>query len=251
MLAESLRRPASMGLSWQIARWTRVVPGRVGGAFLLALPVLFFFPLGSFGFFDSWRQGSVAIGSLGAVFLGAALGRDSAVPQPTEFWVYQKGLSLADWGIGRWMLDAALALTVIIFWLIVWSFAAPIAGENVTVRFVAAQAIGLLSIYLMTAVMLFAFGSTGSSRGTEFSVVLLFVASVEPVLTRLVPALAGQVVRVVLPPLLPALNARTRLGAGEPIRNVLPALLHVGAFVTILLVVGAMLLARRRPEEDV
>lgn len=239
-----------MGLSWQRARWTRVVPGRLGGAALLVPPILFFLPLGDFGLFDSWRQGSVAVASLGALMLAMGLGRDSATRDPTEFWIYQKGISLADWGITRWMLDAALALVVFVAWLVAWRLGAAIAGEVASMRVLAALLIWLVSIHLILTAILFAMGAMGSSRGTEVAIMLVLLAMLQPIILRLGPASLARIMDVLLPPLLTAVNVRVGIGAGESLRALLPSLLHVGTYVAVLLAVGSMFLVRRRPEES-
>ena len=238
-----------MGFPWQLARWQRVVPGRLGAAFLLVPPILFFLPLGAFGFFTSWRQGAVAIASLATVALAMALGRDSGRPHPTEFWVYQKGISLADWGFSRWLLDAALAASVAMLWVGSWSLAAVMAGEPISLLLVLALLLWLFSLYAMTGAILFVIGAAGSSRSTDICILLLILAALEPVLARGLPSGVATAAHLLLPPLLTAVNARIQLGSGETIRSVLPAFLHVGAYVAVLLSLGTFLLARRRPEE--
>ena len=244
-----MRRPASVGLAWQVARWTRVVPGRSGMAFIAVVPVALFVPLGSFGLFENWRQGAGAILLISTVALAIAIGRDTAVRQPAEFWIYQKGLSLADWAMGRWLLDAGFALVVMLVWIAAWAVAASGYEAIISVRIVASMLVWMASLYLMTTAVLFAVGATGSQRGTEYCFFLLLLASIEPVLTRFVPPAVQLVVRAVLPPVLPALNSRVLLSAGESLRSALPALLHVGAYVAVLLGIGAWLLSRRNPEE--
>lgn len=250
MPIEPARRLAALGFTWQLARWTRVSPGRIGSAFLLVPPILLFLPLGSFGLFDSWQHGSVVLLSLGALILGFALGRDTAVPQPAEFWVYQKGLSLADWGITRWTLDAAFGIAVFLFWMTAWWIAAANAGETDVARMIAALIVWQLSLYAIISAILYAIGSTGSSRGTEFCVLLLFLALVQPLFARLMPEPATLLARFVLPPVLSAVDARLQIGRGEPLRTALSSLIHVGVYVTALLTVGTILLSRRRPEAE-
>lgn len=249
MPADPVRLPASMGLSWQVARWARVVPGRLGVLALLAIPILFFLPLHGNLFFESWRQGSVAVLSLGALAFALALGRDSATPQPSEFWVYQKGLSLADWGLTRWMLDAALASAVFAVWLAVWCVAASVAGEAVTARVIMALLIWMLSLQLIVAALLFALGAAGTSRGAEVCVLLVMLALLQPVLALALPPWAGTLTEVLLPPLVAAVDLRSGILSGATARSLLPSLLQVGAYLTVMLTAGTMLLARRRPEE--
>lgn len=250
MPAESTRALATLGLPWQIARWSRVVPGRIGGAALLAPVILFFLPLADFGLFESWRQGSVAVASLGALALAIGIGRDTAVPQPTEFWVYQKGLSLADWGLTRWILDAAFALAVFAAWLLAWHFAAGLAGEVSSFRVILALLTWLLAVHVILTALLFLLGALGSTRGSEIAVLFVLLAMLQPLITRVVPDGVAIAVKALLPPLLAAVNVRVGIGAGDAMRSMLPAVLHVGAYVGVLLAAGSLLLARRLPEHE-
>lgn len=250
MPAEQVRLPASLGLSWQVARWKRVVPARLGGAALLVPCVLFFLPLGDFGWFQSWRHGAGVAISLSAAALTVALGRESASPQPSEFWVYQKGLSLADWGMTRWLLDMALVTAVLTAWLVAWWVASVVAGDVATLRGIAALIVWLLNLQLIVGSLLFAIGATGSSRGTDVSVLFFFLVMLQPLLTHAsAPSWVVVTAKAVLPPIHPALDVRAAIVTGMPFRSLLPPLLHVGAYVTLLLVAGTFLLARRRPEE--
>lgn len=249
-MREVTRKPASMGLSWQKARWTRVVPGRIGMMVLAAVPIALWLPLGSFGLFASWREGAMAILSIASLSLAIALGRDTAARQPAEFWIYQKGLSLADFAMGRWLLDTGFALAVMVVWLGAWSIGASMHGEIVSVRVLGASLLGMVSLFLMTTSLLFAVGATGSQRGTEYCFLFMLLAVAEPLLTRVMPPAAGLFLRVVLPPVLPAVNARILVATGETMRSVLPALLHVGVYTTALLGIGVWGLRRRTPDEN-
>ncbi|HVH38615.1 MAG TPA: hypothetical protein VM764_01195 [Gemmatimonadaceae bacterium] len=250
MPVEQLRLPATLGLSWQVARWKRVVPARLGGAALLVPCVLFFLPLGDFGWFQNWRHGARVAISLSAVAATVALGRDSAAPQPSEFWVYQKGLSLADWGLARWLLDMALVTTILSVWLVAFWAASFVAGDPERLREIAALVAWLLLLQMSIGSLLFVIGATGSSRGTEYSVLLFFLTLLQPLIAHAAaPPWVGAVANAALPPIHPALDVRAGIMTGATFLSIMPPLLHVGAYVTLMLVAGTFLLARRRPEE--
>lgn len=241
------RVPTVAAFRWERAQWLRVSPGRAGAAAFLLLPALFCVPWGGVGWFESWRQGSFAVASLGAVALALATGRDLALPNAGEFWMFQKGIRPADWALNRWVATAVLGGGTALVWSLAWAVAAGWFEGGLDGGAAGSLVIWLLLLHLLVTAMLFAVGAAGTTRGPELVFVALLAAALAPLLLRALPSGAALVAAVLLPPLRAAAETRAAVAGGEPLRTLLPPLLHVLAYVTAMLALGTGLLSRRRP----
>lgn len=229
---------------WQLARWLREHPGRVGLAGLACLPLLYLVPLHRLGLVDEWGGGAWAIAFILPLPLTAIVMRDSARVRVGAVWLYQKGIPLEDVFVLRWLLDLGLVIL-----LCIWSAVGIIIGSVLydslqTDRMIVGVLRGILAA-VPAALLLFGVAAAGSKRGGDLLVLLAFVALLEPALAIFLEPLPRRVLHALVMPIMEA-AALARDPSDAP-RAALHAALHLAFWTTGWLLLGCWRLRRWRP----
>lgn len=232
---------------WHVARWTRAVPGRAGLIALAAVPVLFFAPYEWTGLFRTWADVGSAVLVVGIVLASLGVARELSTPDPTAFWLHQRGLSLADWAVARWVADIGLMLLVALWWTAWYALAAHGHGLPLSPLGAAAIAGWLTGMFIVISALLLVLGAIGRGRPVDAALLILIVTALLPALEAFA---AGPLVRglgIVAPPLhaLAELRGAVLLGTGG--RHAVLPLLHTVTWLLAAVAIAVVLLGRRRP----
>lgn len=232
---------------WIGARWRRATPGPYGLLALAAYPLLFVAPLEATGLFPDWQEGASRLLGLGVPLLALTLLRDIGSASPAEFWLHQKGVSLAEWAWTRLVAELALGAAVVAWWTVAFTIVARMHDIAMGVQPLLLLVLTLWLFYAVVSVLCLVLGATGYPRAVDLSVLILILTLVAPVLTSFVAPWVSLVLRTVLPPLVPVQVFRDALAAGLPWRDVLRPLLHIGSWCVATLALASWLLERRVP----
>lgn len=233
--------------AWHVARWTRDVPGRAGLAALAAVPVLFFAPYRWTGLFREWQDVGSAVLVIGIVLASLGISRDVGAPEPTEFWMHQRGFSLADWALSRWLANIGLMVVVAAWWTACYAVAARMHGLPLSLPGAAAVGGWLVGMFTVISALLLLLGSVGRGRAVDAAVLVLIATALLPALEALAPGPLLRVMGVMLPPLhaMSELRGAAMLDGG--MRAVVPPLLHTCTWLFVVLALATALFGRRRP----
>ncbi len=233
---------------WERHRWMRAAPGRIALGLLLIYPGAVFLPFEKAGVFSGWLEGSSVLLAIGILVLAGQTGKDAARPSPEDIWLFQKGLSLPDWAITRWVIDTLLSFLILLWWVIVLVAASYFRGEPLSLLGAASVLVWLTLMFSLCAGILFVVGAAGSDRGVDFMLLVVLLGFTEPLITRWLPGALAPIADLLLPPFLETVRLRSVIALGESIRIALPPAFEIAAYLTALLAIGAALLSRRRPQ---
>lgn len=235
---------------WLVARWRRGTPGQLGLALIALFPVLFFLPIQATGIVQTWEAGAPRLIGLGVPLLALTLLRDIGSASPEEFWLHQKGASLAEWAWIRLGAELGLAAVIVGWWTATFAIAARLNGVALGLEAMLVLALALWLVYVVIGVLCLLLGATGYPRAVDLAILVLIVAMIAPILLdRLATPALSLAFRVLLPPLVPVQVFRDALGAGLPWRDVLRPLLHVATWCAVALGIASWLLSRRVPTQ--
>lgn len=229
---------------WQLTRWLRAHPGRVGVILIGLLPFVFLIPFGRTPVFETWRQGAAAAAFISAVVLTAVCTRDSARVPAAGVWLFQKGIRIQDAFLTRWAIDMCLVLIAV-----AWSGIGIVAGsmlhDSLSAGWVLQVLTGAMLVALIAGVLLFGTSAAGSERGGDLLALLLFVSILEPLASVILSAPGRTILHALLLPLTDAAGLSRRL-LEDPYSGV-HAGFHVTAWCVAWLAFGTWRLAAWRP----
>ncbi len=244
--ARGRRGKAAAVMGWEWRHWIRKEPGRVRFGILLAVPLLYAFPFEWSGLFGEARQGVGVVLLCAVVVLALGVGHRSGRPVPEEFWFYQKGASLVDRALGRWVVRGAMALLLLTWWVFTARLALHLLGVEDAAGGVVGDLLGFGALFLLLWGVLFAFGAAGVERSVECTLLVCLLYFIHVAFGSRLPDLMGSVLSIVLPPFGHALALRT--GVRDPLHT-LELISRVGIYLVILLGAGSLAITRRVPEE--
>lgn len=230
---------------WSIARWSRGIPGARALAVLAAAPVLLLAPEVEGPFLGDWGATAKRLTVLYAFIVAVVVGRESGRPGPWLIWLFQKGRSVPDHMLGRWLLDAALATGLLLWWYLVW-IAARALHPDVSVIGILASFPGLMASLLIAHAVLFALSATGSERGSDLLVGIWFIAVLQAFALRLLPPPLATALHWVLPPFMDAYPLGGDLIAADW-SAVAGSVFQITAYTATCLWIGITALKRWRP----
>lgn len=235
---------------WQLARWTRLTPGRAGLIVLALYPALFFAPLQHIPLFDSWTNAAstfLMLGILGAAF---AMMRDVGAPHAAEYWMFQKGVDLPSLALTRWSSDLLFGGGLALWWAAGFAIAATSHGLSATAPLIAGLAMWLLGCFALVGTLLLVLGATGHPRAADSAILILMLTAFSPVLAQFVSPFALRVIEIVRPPFFALTTARQAVSDSTHWPTVAGGLLHTATWMLVMVAVAAVLIGRRIPSPE-
>lgn len=232
---------------WMVARWLRATPGPYGLAAIAAFPALFFLPFEATGLFSNWSDGASRLHGLSLPLLALTLLRDIGARTPEDFWLHQKGASLAEWAWLRLGAELLFGLAVVTWWTAVFTMALSAHGIPVSLDLLLTLILGSWLTYAVVGVLCLVLGATGYPRAVDLALIILIVTLIVPVFDRLIAPALATLLRTLLPPVLPVGVLHRALAQGLPWRDVVHPLLHIVAWCTVVLGLATWMLERRVP----
>lgn len=232
---------------WEWRRWTRETPGPVRWWLPMFVPVLYALPFEWSGLFQAPEEGVRTV--LGLALVGLAIGAGSRTgrPTPEEFWLLQKGHSLADWALGRFLVRCGICLVLLLWWAVTAQVAIHLYGGEASPGLWVSQVMGLSALFILLMTLLFFFGTAGTERTVETLLLVGLLYLVAALAAARLPIWLAQGLGWVLPPFPHAFN----LGAGELLsRANFTRALRVGAYLIALLAISSALIGRRLPQAE-
>jgi hypothetical protein len=235
---------------WQVARWSRVAPGRVGLVALALYPALFFAPLTRIPLFTTWSEGASALLLLGVLGAAFAVMRDVGAAHAAEFWMFQKGVDLPSLAIARWCSDLALGASLALWWAAGFTAAATAQGLSASTPFYAGLVLWLLGCFAIVGTLLLVLGASGHPRATDWAIVILLVTAFSPLLAKVLPHAPMRVLEAVRPPFFALTTARQAIAASIHWPTFLAAMLHIGTWMFAMVALTTLLIGRRIPRAE-
>lgn len=233
---------------WEWRRWTRETPGPFRWWLPLFVPVLFALPFEWMGLFSDPAEGVRVILGLAVVGLAVGAGHRTGRPTPEEFWLHQKGYSLADWALGRLVTRGGICLGLLLWWVVWAQVATHLHGGPVSLGLATSLAIGQSALFLLLMALLYFFGAAGTERTVESLLLVGLTYLVFLMAASRLPIWLAQGLGWALPPFPHAAGLG---GGGEPFsRANLARAIRVGAYLIALLALATAFLARRRPQAE-
>ena len=233
--------------TWHLACWTRKTPGRGGLWVIAAMPLALALPFEVLAD-DGGQEAAVGISCAWAVLLSAIVGRTTGVPGGWLLWPYQKGASVSDHMVARWVMDLALVAAAILAWCGVWALLIASGARPGSLPIVAATAAAMLLTALWATALLFLVGASGTERTTDVLAALSVVSIAQLVFIRRLPAPWDQLVHAVLPPLLEATGVVAQVASGD-VHGMAANAGQVFAWSLACMVGAVVQLRRWRPDE--
>lgn len=225
---------------WSWDRWARARPGPFGlVALLVVLPAAALVFAGGAGSTADVGQMLGLLGIMAALWVSKGLA-DEGWREGYVVWWLQKGGSAAAFVSARFVFDIGFVTAL----SIVWALAASLSmGWEPAFLWVLPER--LLMTVLVVALVGFV-SAAGSSRDSEFVILLLLLSAARGVLFRELPAWADRSLAVLLPPL----AATAEVGAALQRGDVLTAVERSAGpllYIAVLYAVTLRLAARRVP----
>lgn len=246
----SRRLPLRALWPWQVARWTRVSPGRAGLVTLALYPALFFAPLTRIPLFETWSEGASALLLLGVLGAAFAVMRDVGGAHAAEFWMFQKGVDLPTLAIARWSGDLLLGSTVAVWWAAGFTMAATAQGLTATPAFYVGLVLWLLGCYTIVGTLLLGLGATGHPRASDWAIVILLVTAFSPLLAKVMSPAVMRAVEALRPPFFALATARQAITASVHWPTVATGMLHVATWLFATVALATFLIGRRVPRPE-
>jgi hypothetical protein len=232
---------------WHLARWSRAVPGRSGLVALAVAPGLFFAPYEWTGLFRAWQDVGSAVLVVGIVLASLGIARDLGTPDPTAIWLHQRGLSLADWAVARWVADIGLMLLVALWWTAWYALAAHGHGLPLSPRGAAAIAGWLIGTFIVISALMLVLGAIGRGRPLDAALLILILTALLPALEAFAPGPLVRSLGIIAPPLHALAELRGVVLLGNGVRHAILPLLHTVTWLLATVAIAVVLLRRRRP----
>lgn len=232
---------------WLLMRWWRGTPGRFGLVALALYPALFFVPLQAMGIVAAWDVGASRLIGLGVPLLALTLLRDVGSASPEEFWLHQKGASLAEWAWLRLGGELALGAVIVTWWTLAFTVAARLNDVTMGAEAMLLLAVTLWLLYAVVGILCLGLGSTGYPRAVDLAILMLILALVTPLFDRFAQPAVALTLRALLPPLVSVHVLRDAVAADLPWRDTLRPLLHIATWCAVVLGIASWNLQRRVP----
>ena len=185
---------------WESRRIRWQAPGGGGLLALLLLPLLFLTPWERIGWFSTSLEGIILLGWGYAFMVASNLGADTGEPSNGAFWLFQKGISIADYALASWIAASVWGAGFIVFGALIGSIALALYSELHVVDVGVLLGSGLL-LFALLQVLYFLLGAIRLKRKTEVLLVLALLSVTQDIVFRWLPAVLQRVIQLGLPPL--------------------------------------------------
>lgn len=230
---------------WELQEWRYRAAADARLVMIAIAPLSLFLPLDYGGFFQNWLQGAVIVGWLYALFAAATLAAGAGALELHVLWLFQKGISLTDYTLARFLL-ASLALVIVTgYGAAVFAIAA-LLNEQFTLSVLVTWILTVNLVALLAAAVLFLVSSFDLRRGTDFLLIVTLLAMLRDVIFSGLPAPLRSAVFLILPPLHSALVFVQTLTAGD-LANATSAGARVLSYMIVCIGIATVRHRRWRP----
>jgi hypothetical protein len=230
---------------WESKRIRRKSPGMPGLLALLAFPLLFATPFETLGWFQTSFEPVLLLGWVYAFMIAANLGADSGELSNSAFWLFQKGISVPDHALAKWLVASAWGAGFVILGTVVGAVALALYSDLELRRTVVYLGSTVL-VFLIAQALYFLTGALGLQRKSEALLLLTLLALAQGILFRRLPGAARRTLHFLLPPLQDAAATPPALVRSDWI-GAIGHILHIVLFTFACLAIAFALHWRWRP----
>jgi hypothetical protein len=230
---------------WESKRIRRQAPGLPGLLALLFFPLLFITPFERLGWFQTSFEPVLLLGWAYAFVIAANLGADTGELSDGAFWLFQKGVSIADHALARWLVACAWGLGFIALGALTGTLALVLYSDLELPRVVVYLASTAL-VFLIAQALYFLTVALKLQRKSETLLLLMVLALAQGILFRGLPAAVRRLLHFVLPPIQDAAATPSALVNAEWIVAI-GHVLHIVLFAFACMAVAFALHRRWRP----
>lgn len=230
---------------WELQRMRYESPGPSGLLALVVFPLLCVVPWERLGLFSSAFQAVLTLGWVYAVVLASSLSADAGELNRGLNWLHQKGVSLPDYALARWILAVASGVAFNLAGLL-FAAAGVAYYDDLQLRQVIVYIGSAVLIFVVATAVYFVLGALRLKRKSELLLLYFLLALTQSLWFRDAPQLARRALHVLLPPVMDAATAPSALLDMEW-RQFTAGSLHTLLFVAGCLALSFVLHRRWRP----
>lgn len=230
---------------WELQRMRYESPGTSGLLALVVFPLLTLVPWERLGLFSSAFQAALTLGWIYAVVLASSFSADAGAFDSGVDWLFQKGVSLPDYALARWILAVASGVAFNLAGLL-FAAAGVAYYDDLQLRQIIVYIGSAVLIFVVAAAVYFVLGALRLKRKTEILLLYFLVALTQSLLFREAPPLARRALHTLLPPVMDAAAAPSALLNMEW-RQFIAGSLHTLLFVAGCLALSCVMHRRWRP----
>jgi hypothetical protein len=232
-------------MGWEIAR-LKARLARDGTLWVIAIgPAVLVLPLSTGGLFETWTQAAMVIGWIYGLLVAGRLGGDAGLLHESALWLFQRGHSMVDYSIARFLTATALAFMCASYAAIWYLIGAFVQGQYSATQH-AAWSISLLLVVTVSLAVLYLVGALGSRRSADFLIVIAILSLAQDAILSRISQVLAHAVHILLPPY-PAIFQFTRNAFSGAAADAMLGAFHIVAFATVCLAGASVFHARWRP----
>lgn len=231
---------------WESKRIRWHSPGKSALLATLLVPLLFVMPWERIGLFPTSFEGVLLVSWVYAFMVAATFGADTGEPSNGAFWLFQKGISISDYALARWIVAGAWGIGFIVFGALVGSLGLVLYSELHVIDVGVLLGSSLLLFALLQA-LYFLLGAIRLKRKTEVLLVLTLLSFTQEIVFRRLPPVLQRVIELALPPLQVMRTVPTAVVHGEWQLAIVDTL-HVLIYMSVCMAIAFALHRRWRPD---